>query len=250
MRVCSCLTWAALPGVSESSGMSEPGATSAVSDTRPNRRRWSRHSVPERLERMELRYRGRTRSAIQPGQRPEPSVPAGTDLIPQIKHIVVLMMENHSYDNYLGMLSGRGEGFPLDDDGAPAVTNLDAEGSPVRAHHLATTKQADGRALPELAREPGAVEPGQDGRLRHQHAGSRAGRGPGGGHGLLVRGGPAVLLRSGADLPRGRSAGSARAWDRPSPTAGSSSPARPTAWSTTCRSICSTTRRTGPSSTC
>ena len=92
---------------------------------------------------MELRYRGRTLSAIQPGERPQPSVPAGTDLLPQIKHIVVLMMENHSYDNYLGMLSGRGEGFPLDDDGAPAATNLDAEGSPVRAHHLATTTQRD-----------------------------------------------------------------------------------------------------------
>ena len=53
-------------------------------------------------------------------------------------------MENHSYDNYLGMLTGRGEGFPLDGDGQPAVTNLDAEGSPVRAHHLATTQQAEG----------------------------------------------------------------------------------------------------------
>ena len=32
-------------------------------------------------------------------------------MLPQIKHIVVLMMENHSFDNYLGTL-GRGEGFP------------------------------------------------------------------------------------------------------------------------------------------
>src|SRR5215467_6715918 len=147
VQVCSCLTWVALPGVSEPSGMSKPGAMSAVSNfkaPRSSQRRWSRRSVPERLERMELRYRGRSLSAIQPGQRPQPSVPAGTDLLPQIKHIVVLMMENHSYDNYLGMLSGRGEGFPLDDDGAPAVTNLDAEGSPVGAHHLATTKQTDG----------------------------------------------------------------------------------------------------------
>jgi phospholipase C len=28
---------------------------------------------------------------------------------PPIEHIVVLMMENHSYDNYLGMLQCRGE---------------------------------------------------------------------------------------------------------------------------------------------
>ena len=59
----------------------------------------------------------------QPGPLPVPSVPAGTDLLPQIRHIVVLMMENHSYDNYLGMLSGRGEGLPLGPDGKPEVAN-------------------------------------------------------------------------------------------------------------------------------
>ena len=109
--------------------------------TRASWRSRSRRSVPERLERMELRYRGRTRSAIQPGQRPEPSVPAGTDLLPQIKHIVVLMMENHSYDNYLGMLRGRGEGFPLGADGEPVVSNPGTGGQSVRAHHLPSTVQ-------------------------------------------------------------------------------------------------------------
>ena len=43
------------------------------------------------------------------GQRPFPGRPAGTDMLPKIKHIVVLMMENHSFDNYFGML-GRGDG--------------------------------------------------------------------------------------------------------------------------------------------
>jgi phospholipase C len=123
------------------SGAGTPGPGAAV-------RRPRRHgrSFPEQLEQMELRYRGRGRGrgAVQPGQRPQSSLPAGTDLLPQIKHIVVLMMENHSYDNYLGMLAGRGEGFPLDGDGRPAVTNLDAEGGPVAAHHLASTRQADG----------------------------------------------------------------------------------------------------------
>ena len=54
------------------------------------------------------------RHALQPGpaERPRPDLPAGADLIPQIKHIVVLMMENHSYDNYLGTLPGRGDGLP------------------------------------------------------------------------------------------------------------------------------------------
>jgi phospholipase C len=80
----------------------------------------------------------------QPGQRPDPSLPAGTDRIPQIKHIVVLMMENHSYDNYLGTLAGRGEGFALGDDGFPAAENNDKAGNPVRAHHLSATVQHKG----------------------------------------------------------------------------------------------------------
>jgi phospholipase C len=63
--------------------------------------------------------------------------------LPQIKHIIVLMMENHSYDNYLGMLDGRGEGFPRNQDGQPDVTNLDAEGNPVPSHHMRSTAQAE-----------------------------------------------------------------------------------------------------------
>ena len=51
------------------------------------------------------------------------SRPVGTDLLPQVKHIVVLMMENHSFDNYLGML-GRGDGFVVP---AFAVDRVDAE---------------------------------------------------------------------------------------------------------------------------
>ncbi|HEY2443725.1 MAG TPA: alkaline phosphatase family protein [Streptosporangiaceae bacterium] len=54
---------------------------------------------------------------------------------------MVLMMENHSYDNYLGMLRGRGEGFALGPDGEPEVSNLSAEGEPIRAFHLASTVQ-------------------------------------------------------------------------------------------------------------
>ena len=42
---------------------------------------------------------------------PSPTQPAGTDLLPQIEHIVVLMKENHTFDNYFGML-GRGTGSP------------------------------------------------------------------------------------------------------------------------------------------
>jgi len=77
----------------------------------------------------------------EPGPLPTPSVPAGTDLLPQIRHIVVLMMENHSYDNYLGMLQGRGEGFLLGPDGKPEVSNPGAGGELVRAHHQPSTVQ-------------------------------------------------------------------------------------------------------------
>jgi phospholipase C len=78
---------------------------------------------------------------MAPGERPQPSLPAGTDLLPQVKHIVILMMENHSYDNYFGMLAGRGEGFSLGDDGQPEATNLDTDGTAVRCYHLPSTDQ-------------------------------------------------------------------------------------------------------------
>ena len=75
-----------------------------------------------RLEQRELNRLSRQMTGLRPGERPAPDRPAGTDLIPQIKHIVVLMMENHSYDNYLGMLAGRGDAFPLGPDGQPEVS--------------------------------------------------------------------------------------------------------------------------------
>ena len=62
------------------------------------------------------------------GPRPQPDLAPGTDMLPQIKHIVILMMENHSYDNYLGMLADRGEGLPLGPDGVPLAVNLGPNG--------------------------------------------------------------------------------------------------------------------------
>ena len=87
------------------------------------------------------RHRARHGGGPIAGPPPEPARPAGTDLLPQIKHIVVLMMENHSYDNYLGMLKDRGDGFPLGADGEPEAANRNADGEPVRAHHLTSTVQ-------------------------------------------------------------------------------------------------------------
>jgi phospholipase C len=97
--------------------------------------------VWERLEQIETKRRAWRAGATAAGPPPRPSLPAGTDLLPPIRHIVVLMMENHSYDNYLGMLQGRGEGFPLGADGEPEISNLGTSGEHVRAHHLRSTIQ-------------------------------------------------------------------------------------------------------------
>jgi phospholipase C len=96
-----------------------------------------------RLERREIdRLRSSPPGAA--GARPRPDLPAGTDLLPQIQHIVVLMMENHSYDNYLGMLAGRGEGLPLGPDGVPSAVNFLPNGQAFPAHHMTSTTQASG----------------------------------------------------------------------------------------------------------
>jgi phospholipase C len=76
-------------------------------------------------------------TAAEPGSRPQPDLKAGTDLLPQIKHIVVLMMENHSYDNYLGTLAGRGDGLP----GGEQAANPRRDGTSVQPFHLTSTKQ-------------------------------------------------------------------------------------------------------------
>jgi phospholipase C len=70
-----------------------------------------------------------------PGSLPFPDRPAGTDCLPGIDHVVVLMKENHSYDSYFGML-GRGDGYTFGPDGFPANSNPDKQGRPVRVHHL------------------------------------------------------------------------------------------------------------------
>ena len=64
----------------------------------------------------------------------------GTDTLPQIEHIIVVMMENHSFDNYFGTL-GRGDGFTVDSQGRPTAVNLDATGRAIHAFHMPTTCQ-------------------------------------------------------------------------------------------------------------
>src|ERR1700690_1028000 len=98
-------------------------------------------NVGNRLKQRELKRVSRRISDNRAGQLPAPGQPAGTDLLPQIKHIVVLMMENHSYDNYLGMLTGRGEGFPLAPDGEPDVYNDGTGGETGGGVHQTSTSQ-------------------------------------------------------------------------------------------------------------
>ncbi len=79
----------------------------------------------------------------QVGLPPNRRAPVGSDQVPQIGHVVVVMMENHSFDNLLGTL-GRGDGFALDTSGRPTATNPDGHGRRVRAFHMPTTCQEDG----------------------------------------------------------------------------------------------------------
>ncbi|MGH3025835.1 MAG: alkaline phosphatase family protein, partial [Gaiellaceae bacterium] len=68
--------------------------------------------MQQHLDRISGRRRLRHRDAAGDLSRlPDPALAPGTDRAPQIRHIVLLMMENHSFDNYLGTL-GRGDGLP------------------------------------------------------------------------------------------------------------------------------------------
>jgi phospholipase C len=90
-----------------------------------------------------------------PDSLPDPSLPAGTDTLPEIEHVVVLMLENHSYDNILGMLGRgpgqrpRGDGFTLGRDGLPTAANRYPDGQLQRAFRMPTTCQLPDRPSQE-----------------------------------------------------------------------------------------------------
>lgn len=97
-------------------------------------------------------------STRTPGSLPFPSRPAGQpqpDLAPElanIEHIVIVTMENHSFDNYFGMLprrvpalAARVDGFPaFGPDGVPTATQTDAGGVAHRAYPMTTSCQPGG----------------------------------------------------------------------------------------------------------
>ncbi len=75
---------------------------------------------------------------LPPGSLPHPHLSPGTDTLPQIEHVVVIMMENHSFDDHLGLL-GRGDGLTIGPDGKPVNYNPDPTGGYVRSFHNPNT---------------------------------------------------------------------------------------------------------------
>ncbi len=84
-----------------------------------------------------------------PGSLPDPKRAAGTptEALP-FDHIVVVMMENHSFDNLLGALPISGQpkahGLKFDAEGNARNHNPDLEGKRVRAFPFTTTEQDHG----------------------------------------------------------------------------------------------------------
>jgi len=85
----------------------------------------------------------------RPDSLPFPRLPAGTATMPEIEHVVVLMMENHSFDNLLGMVphevAGRGavDGLTVR-RGRVTNVNRDATGHNVFAQRAVSPCQLRG----------------------------------------------------------------------------------------------------------
>ncbi|MGW7825162.1 alkaline phosphatase family protein [Streptomyces puniciscabiei] len=120
-----------------------PGADAAFARTpraarsAPRKLVATRRSTAHQQEALQALGRESLRS---PGSRPFPDRAAGTDTLQGVDHIVVLVLENHSYDNVLGML-GRGDGFALDANGKPTDANPYGDGRMQRAFRMQTSCQ-------------------------------------------------------------------------------------------------------------
>ena len=82
-----------------------------------------------------------------PDSLPDPTRPAGSpsEALP-FDHIVVVMMENHSFDNLLGALSRSGQpqadGLRFNNKGIAQNSNPNSNGEPVQSFVIPTTAQA------------------------------------------------------------------------------------------------------------
>src|SRR5215469_8848830 len=84
-----------------------------------------------------------------PGALPFPNKPAGTPSMPEIEHIVVVMMENHSFDNLLGMVPHQVPGRRSVDGltvkrGKVVNANPDSTGGLITAQHATSPCQLSG----------------------------------------------------------------------------------------------------------
>jgi phospholipase C len=85
-----------------------------------------------------------------PGTLPFPNLPEGTPTMPEIEHIIVLMMENHTFDNFLGMLPHqvkarrKVDGLSVDKHGRVTNANPSSSGKPIRATHSPSPCQGPG----------------------------------------------------------------------------------------------------------
>jgi phospholipase C len=91
---------------------------------------------------------GSTAAARGPNSLPDPTRAAGVaDTTLPFDHVVVVMMENHSFDSYLGMLSVRGQplvdGLTLDASGTPTNSNP-LDGGFQKVYHMQSTCQPGG----------------------------------------------------------------------------------------------------------
>jgi phospholipase C len=101
-------------------------------------------AVLDALEAATARRRLRHRDAGRDlASLPDPVRPPDTDCLPQVRHIVVLMMENHSFDNYFGTLR-HGDGLRPGPDGTWGPGNPTLAGDDVRPARLASTEQVSG----------------------------------------------------------------------------------------------------------
>jgi phospholipase C len=120
--------------------------------------------TPRATDAEALRVVGRT-TLRRPDSLPNPALPAGTDTMPEIGHVFVLVLENHSYDNFLGMLGrgpgqrSRGDGFTLASDGLPTATNPYPDGQPQRAFRMPTTVPAACQAEQLVVKAAAPVRP-------------------------------------------------------------------------------------------
>jgi phospholipase C len=99
---------------------------------------------------LDLGTLARAATLRPPDSLPDPSRPAGelTDALP-FDHIVIVMMENKSFDAYLGMLPQRGQpladGFKFDTRGLPINSNP-YRGGYARVQHAPSDCNLAGKA--------------------------------------------------------------------------------------------------------